>query len=86
MGTQTPPDDTVVAGERILGVNPGPAVELPAHGWTQVEFALRTSVDAAYGATYELRLVDAAVGETAVGETTDAIAGELAIGPAPPLT
>ena len=84
--TQTPPDDTAVDGERILGANPGPAVDLPAHSWTEVEFAVRTSVDAAYGATYELRLVDAAVVDGAVvGETADAVAGLLEIGPAPTL-
>lgn len=79
-GIKSSPDAPAVAGERVLGVNPGPARELPSHAWTEVEFAFRTSVDAVYEAAYDLRLVDAAGGERA-----DSIVGRLALGAAPSL-
>ncbi|MFH1474663.1 MAG: cytochrome c3 family protein, partial [Chloroflexota bacterium] len=48
-----------VAGVSFRGVNPGKALHLPGHSFTEVEFAVRATADAGWLTTYELRLVDA---------------------------
>jgi predicted CXXCH cytochrome family protein len=45
-----------VPGVRIMGDNPGPSITVAAGAWTEVEFSVRTTADAAYGASYRLRL------------------------------
>jgi len=48
---------TPVAGSSYHGLNPGGAVRLPGHSFTEVEFAVRATVDAAWSTTYAFRLV-----------------------------
>ena len=48
-----------VAGISLRGVNPGEALRLPGHSFTEIEFAVRATADAAWLSTYELRLVNA---------------------------
>lgn len=50
---------TPVAGTSHRGSNPGAAVHLPGHAFTEIEFAVRATADAAWQRTYAFRLVDA---------------------------
>ena len=52
------PEATAVGGVSFWGVNPGDAVRLRAHAFTEVEFAVRATVDAAWLSTYVFRLDD----------------------------
>ena len=57
-GSPADADSTPVAGRSSSGVNPMPEVTIPAHGATEVAFAIRATMDAAWGTAYELRLVE----------------------------
>ena len=48
-----------VAGQRVMGPNPGPAISLPGGSYTEVEFSVHTAIAAVYLASYEFRLSDA---------------------------
>jgi predicted CXXCH cytochrome family protein len=66
-----------------MGLNPGPGLTLPAGTWTEVEFSIRTTVDAAFAATYTLGLApfDPAVGPPATTRIVMAGAPELTLSP-----
>ena len=66
------PEAVPVDGVMIAGFNPGPAVALPAHSYTEVEFAIRATVDAAWQQSYAFRLRPGpdSIGEGALAATT----------------
>ncbi len=50
------PDAQPVAGVASAGVNPVPAITLPPNSYTEIEFAVRATIGAAWEQTYQLRL------------------------------
>ena len=54
----TGPDGTGTAVDGVIsyGLNPAPGVTLPPGGYTEVAFAVRATIDAAWQATYAFRL------------------------------
>jgi predicted CXXCH cytochrome family protein len=50
-------DAAPVQGLSSAGENPLAGVRLPAHSFTEIEFAIRATMDAAWTGSYELRLV-----------------------------
>ena len=56
--TSDDPAGVAAPGVGSAGVNPSTKVTLPAHGFTEVEFAVRATVDATWEATYTFRLRD----------------------------
>lgn len=52
------PAAVAVDGISSAGRNPLPAITLPAHGFTEIEVAVRATVDAAWESPYRFRLAD----------------------------
>jgi predicted CXXCH cytochrome family protein len=75
---EVPTGMTAAAGHRASGVNPAPPVTLAAGSVTEQEFTVALSVDAPYGATFELRVTD---GGAVVDGSVTAVVG---VGAAPP--
>ncbi len=67
-GTEIGPPSAVIPGAegsvdgvRSMGINPLPVIELPPASRSIIEFSVRATADADYGATYDFRLTDAGV-------------------------
>lgn len=63
LATSASPDALATAGTSAWGVNPAGPLTLPAHSFSEVEFALRATADAEWLTAYQLRLTD---GDTAL--------------------
>jgi hypothetical protein len=61
LGDGPAPDFRAVAGVASAGLNPAPAITLPPRTFTEVEFAVRATVNAAWTQSYAFRLQPAAV-------------------------
>ena len=68
LDTSADPGSAPVAGVDQAGINPGPTVTLPAHGFTELAFTVRATADASWLTTYSVRLAngDSAVTGSAV--------------------
>ena len=73
------PGQHPIPGQRSLAANPLPVLVIPASSYTELEFGLRTTVDATYDTSYEFRLTDD--GQLLPG----AASAWVRIGPEPPL-
>ena len=71
LGTSADPDAVAVAGLSSAGVNPARAIPLPAHSFTEIEFAVRAGVGAQWSAGYAFRL--ARIDGSAVGPAEAAV-------------
>jgi predicted CXXCH cytochrome family protein len=58
LATSTDPIAIPTTGSASWGANPGEPLALPAHSFTEVEFAVRATADAEWLAAYQLRLMD----------------------------
>ena len=67
-------------GQRFTGPNPAPKLALPPRSYTEVEFSVRATADAAWLASYEFLLSDN--GRPLPGAATATVA----LGPEPPVT
>ena len=73
------PDQVPVTGMHSMGINPLPPLSLASRSFTELEFSVRATVDAAYEGLYEFRLTDA--GRTFTGART----AWVHMGPRPPV-
>jgi predicted CXXCH cytochrome family protein len=60
LATSDDANAVAVPGESSAGRNPAAAIDLPAHSFTEVQFAVRATIDAAWRASYQFRLIDGA--------------------------
>ncbi len=70
LNTSDDPLATAVPGESSAGHNPAGALTMPGHSYTEIEFAVRATADAAWLASYDFRLAD---GTTALAATGPAV-------------
>ena len=73
------PTQTAIAGRRVMSRATAPRLTIPGDRYTEIEFTVRASIDAPFGAGFEWRLTDAG---KAVPDGTTAL---LVIGQEPPL-
>lgn len=73
------PDQEATPGDRSMGQNPAQPITLPPLSYTEVEFSVRVTMDAAYLTAYELRITDLGV------PLPGAVTATVRLGPEPPL-
>ena len=72
-------DQVPIAGRHSMGANPMPTLTIPGRSLTEIEFSVRGTVDARYGAIYQFRIADGAV------VLDDAVMAAVLFGARPPL-
>ena len=77
LATSSDPDAVAVEGLFSAGMNPVPVLTMPAGSFTEIEFAVRATVDADWESAYAFRL---ALGEPVLAQV-DAL---VSLGAAPP--
>ncbi len=73
------PSDVAFPGVSIAGDNPAAAVTIPARGFTEIEFAFRATVGAAWNTTYSVRITDLSGTLPTAGTTHVAIGSKPAL-------